>query len=154
MNPFMQAAIEEAEKSVDRREGGPFGAVIVKDGIILSRGHNQVVGHNDPTAHAEIQAIRLAAETLGTFDLSGCSIYTTSEPCPMCYSAIHWARIGKIYYGCTRQDAAEIGFDDELIYDVLSGKARHARLEEEQIERDTCLQTFRRWNESSDKTRY
>lgn len=154
MNPYMQTAIEEAEKSVDRREGGPFGAVIVKDGHILSKGHNQVVKNHDPTAHAEIQAIREASQRLGSFDLSGCTIYTTSEPCPMCYSAIHWARIDKIYYGCTRQDAAEIGFDDELIYDVLSGKRKHAHLEEEQIEREACLKPFKRWDDSSDKTPY
>jgi guanine deaminase len=154
MNPYMQAAIEEAEKSVDSLDGGPFGAVVVKDGKIISRGHNQVVKSHDPTAHAEMQAIRKAAEFLETFDLSGCVIYTTGEPCPMCYSAIHWARIDKIYYGCTRADAAAIGFDDELIYDVLKGKVKHARLKEEQIERDACLKPFNHWHDNSEKTPY
>lgn len=154
MNTFMKEAITEANKSISDLEGGPFGAVIVKDGKIISKGHNQVIGFKDPTAHAEMQAIREACKILDTFDLSGCEIYTTSEPCPMCYSAIHWARIDKIYYGCTREDAAAIGFDDELIYDVLKGKIKHAHLEEEQVDREACLVPFSKWKNSTEKTPY
>ncbi|OPL08215.1 MAG: hypothetical protein AVO33_01540 [delta proteobacterium ML8_F1] len=154
MNPFMKAAIEEARIAVEEGLGGPFGAVVVKDGKIIGRGHNEVVDTHDPTAHAEIQAIRAATKLIGSHDLKGCSIYATSEPCPMCYAAIHWARIEKIYYGCTRKDAAAIGFDDELLYDVLRGKATHARLAQEQIERDACLEPFKAWEKSTQKVLY
>jgi len=154
MNKFMKAAISEAEVAIQSGIGGPFGAVVVKDGVIIGRGHNEVIANHDPTAHAEMQAIREAAQKLGTHDLGGCTIYATSEPCPMCYSAIHWARIDKIYYGCSRKDAADIGFDDELIYDVLRGKARHARLAEEQIDREACLGPFKAWDKSDKKILY
>jgi guanine deaminase len=154
MNKFMKAAISEAEVAIQSGIGGPFGAVVVKDGVIIGRGHNEVIANHDPTAHAEMQAIREAAQKLGTHDLGGCTIYATSEPCPMCYSAIHWARIDKIYYGCSRKDAADIGFDDELIYDVLRGKARHARLTEEQIDREACLGPFKAWDKSDKKILY
>lgn len=154
MNKFMKIAIEEANKSIKAKEGGPFGAVIVKNGEIIAQGHNQVIGTHDPTAHAEIQVIREAAKKLDDFDLSGCEIYTTGEPCPMCYSAIHWARIDKIYYGCTREDAADIGFDDALLYDVMEGKKKHAHLAKEQVDRESCLVPFKKWNKMTDKTPY
>ena len=154
MNKFMRIAIEQANKSLEEKDGGPFGAVIVKDGKVIAKGHNQVIASHDPTAHAEIQVIREAAKKLNNFDLSGCEIYTTSEPCPMCYSAIHWARIDKIYYGCTKEDAAEIGFDDALIYEVLQGKKKHARLAKEQVDREPCLVPFKKWNKMTDKTPY
>jgi guanine deaminase len=150
----MQEAIKEAKKGITDHEGGPFGAVIVKSGEIISRGHNQVVTHNDPTAHAEMQAIRKACEKLKTFSLEGCEIYSTSEPCPMCYSAIHWARIDKIYYGCSRKDAAEIGFDDQLLYDVLKGKSPQKHIHSEQIERKACLAPFKEWQDSDNKIPY
>ena len=119
MNKYMEEAIREAEIGIERRHGGPFGAVVVRNGKIVGRGHNMVVGTNDPTAHGEIVAIREASKVIENFDLSDCQLYTTSEPCPMCYSAIHWSRIPVVYYGATKEDAAKIGFDDQLLYCLL-----------------------------------
>ena len=116
---FMQAAIDEAEKNLLTNDGGPFGAVIVKDGKIIARGHNEVLKNNDPTCHAEMQTIRAACEALGTFDLSGCELYTSCYPCPMCLSATIWANIKVVYYGNTAKDAADIGFRDDYIYDFI-----------------------------------
>ncbi len=113
MNQFMQVAIKEARKGISKGHGGPFGAVIVKDGKIISKGHNHVVAHNDPTCHGEINAIRKACKKLKTFDLSECEIYTTGYPCPMCFGAILWANIKKVYYGCNIDDTAVIGFRDK-----------------------------------------
>lgn len=118
---YMVKAINLAKKSVEKG-GGPFGAVIVKDGIIVAQGSNCVTLNNDPTAHAEVTTIRKACKKLQTFDLSGCEIYTSCEPCPMCLSAIYWAHIDKIYYGCTKTDAKDIGFDDSFIYDQIDLK--------------------------------
>ena len=118
---FMQAAIDEAEKNLLTNDGGPFGAVIVKDGKIIARGHNEVLKNNDPTCHAEMQTIRAACEALGTFDLSGCELYTSCYPCPMCLSATIWANIKVVYYGNTAKDAADIGFRDDYIYDFIKG---------------------------------
>ena len=106
----MKIAIDEAREGIHNKHGGPFGSVVVKDGKIVGRGHNQVLKNNDPTAHGEIMAIRKACEALGTYDLSGCELYTTSEPCPMCKGAIQWANISKVYYGCTIDDAENLGF--------------------------------------------
>jgi len=117
----MPIAFQEARKGIERREGGPFGAVIVKGGTIIARGHNEVIKTNDPTAHAEMVAIRKASDLLGTFKLEGCILYTTGEPCPMCFSAIHWAHIEKVYYCNTKEDAAKIGFDDTLITEIICG---------------------------------
>src|SRR4030042_4218292 len=126
---FMKAALREGRKGVLANEGGPFGAVIVKGSKIVSRAHNSVVKTNDPTAHAEILAIREASSKLRRFSLSDCEIYTSCEPCPMCLAAIHWARIPVLFFGCTRTDAAAIGFDDEFFYRVLRGQAgRFAKL--------------------------
>lgn len=116
MNYFMDMAIQEARKGIMNDEGGPFGAVIVKDGKVVGRGHNQVVGNNDPTAHGEMMAIKDACNRLGTFDLTGCELYTTHYPCPMCKCAIMWANINKVYYGCTVDDTSEIGFRDKDFY--------------------------------------
>lgn len=116
MNKFMELAINEAKKGIRNKEGGPFGAVIVKDGKVVGRGHNKVVANNDPTAHGEMMAIRDACNRLGTFDLTGCELYTTHYPCPMCKCAIMWANINKVYYGCTVDDTAEIGFRDKDFY--------------------------------------
>lgn len=120
----MQIAVEEAFEGMRKNDGGPFGAVIVRNGKIIAKGHNKVLGTNDPTAHAEITTIRKACRILKRFDLSDCEIYSSCEPCPMCFAAIHWAKMKKLSYGCTRKDAANIGFDDKFIYDVIQGKAK------------------------------
>lgn len=152
----MKAALREARRGVRAADGGPFGAVIVKGSRIVSRAHNSVVGTNDPTAHAEILAIRKASSKLGRFNLSDCLIYTTSEPCPMCLAAIHWARIPVVYFGCTRVDAAKIGFDDDLFYRALGGRARRSekRVRSIQLGRKGCLELFRDWAAKPDKVLY
>lgn len=120
-NKFMEIAIEEAKKGIASGDGGPFGAVIVKNTEVIAYGHNEVVGTDDPTAHAEITAIRKACKKLGTFSLQGCILYCTGEPCPMCFSAIHWARIDKVYYCCKKDVASDIGFDDTEIEEIIKG---------------------------------
>ena len=120
MNKYMQIADELAKQNLLTDNGGPFGAVIVKDGVVIGTGNNQVVKNNDPTAHAEVMAIRNACQTLDTFDLSGCTLYTSCYPCPMCLSALIWANIKTVYYGNTKEDAANIGFRDDMIYSYLS----------------------------------
>ncbi|HBQ64082.1 MAG TPA: hypothetical protein DD727_04000, partial [Clostridiales bacterium] len=117
----MALAVEEARAGVSHMDGGPFGAVILKEGRVIAHAHNEVIKNSDPTAHAEMQAIRRAAAALGRFDLSDCEIVSTCEPCPMCLSAIYWARIRRMVYGCTREDAAALGFDDQRLYEVLEG---------------------------------
>lgn len=154
MDTFMRAAIDEALKAVHKHDGGPFGAVVVKDGVIIGRGHNQVVSSHDPTAHAEVMAIRDASKALGRFDLSDCVLYTTCEPCPMCYSATHWAKIEKLYYGATRQDAANIGFDDNYLYEVLNGKRENEQLHLEQFSREACMVPFRVYEEDENRVPY
>ncbi|RIH83705.1 nucleoside deaminase [Calidithermus roseus] len=151
---FMQEAARLALENVRAGLGGPFGAVVVKDGQIIARGVNCVTRTNDPTAHAEVVAIREACRVLGTFDLSGCEIYTSCEPCPMCLSAIYWARIGKIYYGCTAKDAEAIGFADQFIYDELSRPKSERRLPLEQLERQLCLRAFEAWQQDTNKIPY
>lgn len=154
MDPFMSEAISEAKLGVENRDGGPFGAVIVNNGTVVGRGHNKVVGTNDPTAHGEIIAIRDACKALGKFDLSDCSLYTTSEPCPMCYAAIHWARITDVYYGCDREDAAHIGFDDKILYDILPRQDNLASVKLVQMERDSCLEVFKLYEQDDEKQPY
>jgi len=154
MNQFMKLAIEEARKGFNRNDGGPFGAVIVKDGEVIASAHNEVLGINDPTAHAEILAIRKACALLKSHDLSDCEIYSTSEPCPMCFSAIHWSRLKKLHLGTTRDDVAAIGFDDSLIYDILSGKTREVQMETVNIDRDSCLELLKEWDAKPDKVIY
>jgi guanine deaminase len=154
MNEHMKKALDEAFKGMRSGEGGPFGAAIVKDGEIIAIGHNEVLKTNDPTAHAEIVAIRKATKKLGRFDLSDCEIYSTCEPCPMCYSAIHWAKMKKLYYGATRYDAAEIDFDDQYIYDVILGNATELQVEKQIIDHDECLGPFKEWAEKVDKIGY
>jgi len=154
MNKYMKEAIEEAFRGMRSNDGGPFGAVIVKDAEIIAVGHNEVLKTNDPTAHAEIVAIRKATSKLGRFDLSDCEIYSTCEPCPMCYSAIHWAKMKTLYYGATRYDAADIDFDDQYIYDVIMGKASKQQINKEQIEQEECLRPFKEWAEKEDKVGY
>ena len=154
MNKFMKVAIEEAFKGLNNSEGGPFGAVIVKDGEIIARAHNKVFKDNDPTAHAEMVAIRMASSKLGRFDLSDCDIYSSCEPCPMCFAAIHWAKMKKLYYGCTRKDAADIDFDDKFIYDVIKGTASKEQVKLVQIDRDECLKPFVQWHSRENKVEY
>jgi guanine deaminase len=154
MNPLMKVAIEEARKGFNRDHGGPFGAVIVRDGVLIAKAHNEVLKTNDPTAHAEILAIRQACSLLKNYDLSDCEIYSTSEPCPMCFSAIHWSRLKKLYFGTTRDDVAVIGFDDSLIYDILNGKAQVVQMETINVGRDDCLGLLKEWDAKPDKVLY
>lgn len=121
-DPFMQVAIEEAYEGINNQDGGPFGSVIVKDGEIIGRGHNHVLAYNDPTCHGEVDAIRNTCAALGTYDLTGCELYTTGEPCPMCLFACLWANIDKVYYGCTLEDNALIGFRDEEFDNLAGGR--------------------------------
>lgn len=151
---FMQMAIELAENNVIREQGGPFGAVIVKDGMVLARSANKVVPNNDPTAHAEVLAIRLACQELNTFDLSGCEIYTSCEPCPMCLGAIYWARIEKIYYANTKADAAAVGFDDAFIYEELDKPMDKRKLPTIQLMSDEAINTFKLWSEFEGRAEY
>jgi tRNA(Arg) A34 adenosine deaminase TadA len=151
---FMRMAIALAERNVKKGLGGPFGAVIVKDGIIVAKSANKVALSNDPTAHAEISAIRLASKKLDNFDLSNCVIYTSCEPCPMCLGAIYWSRISKIYYANTKHDAARIGFDDKFIYDELDQPVENRQLPVVQLLRDEALHSFKIWQQSESKIEY
>lgn len=150
---FMRRAIQLSLESV-KHGGGPFGAVIVKEGKIIAEAANRVTLDNDPTAHAEVNAIRQAARSLGRFDLSGCDIYTSCEPCPMCLGAIYWAHLDRIYYGCNRRDAADAGFDDEFIYQELSLAPAERQKMMEVLLPDESLAAFRMWKEKKDKRRY
>ncbi|MBO8461272.1 MAG: nucleoside deaminase [Firmicutes bacterium] len=144
MNKFMRMAIKEAKKGIESHHGGPFGAVIVKDGKVVGKGHNQVLKNNDPTCHGEIMAIHKACKNLKTFDLSGCELYTTGEPCPMCYAAILWANIDKVYYGCTIQDNENIGFRDKKFYEMQQPEFRNKVVKE--LDREKCLELFEYYN--------
>jgi guanine deaminase len=154
MHKFMKTAIKEALNGLHGNDGGPFGAVIVRNGKIIAKGHNEVIKTNDPTAHAEIVAIRQASARLRRFDLSDCTIYATCEPCPMCLSAIYWSRIKKIYYGCTKEDAAAIGFDDKFIYDIIRSPSSRARNKMKQINRQDCLKLMEAWELKEDRIPY
>lgn len=151
MNKYMFVAIEEARYGIHHGHGGPFGAVIVKDGEIVGRGHNQVILNNDPTCHGEMMAIHDACKRLGTFDLSGCEIYTTGEPCPMCMGAILWANFDKVYFGCNVIDTEDIGFRDNKFYN---------RTEEERqqfsicLDREECLMLYEEYKSIEDKKEY
>jgi len=149
----MQRAIDLSKDSV-RNGGGPFGAVIARNGEIIAEGSNCVTIDCDPTAHAEVSTIRKAAKKLGTFDLSGCEIFTSCEPCPMCLGAIYWARLDKIYYANDRKDAAEIGFDDDFIYEEFFLKPNERQKPSEILMREEALEAFRMWQEKEDKTVY
>lgn len=150
---FMRKAIELSIENV-KNGGGPFGAVIVKDGEIIATGVNRVTANCDPTAHAEVSAIRNAAGKLRNFDLSGCEIYTSCEPCPMCLGAIYWAHLDKMYYGNTKTDAKNIGFDDSFIYDELELKPAERRLQSEHLLGDEAIKAFEDWNTKVDKVEY
>ena len=150
---YMREAIRLADESV-RNGGGPFGAVIVKDGEIVAGSSNSVTIHNDPTAHAEVSTIREACRKLGTFDLSGCVVYTSCEPCPMCLGAIYWARIDRIYYGNNRNDAAAIGFADNFIYEELERPLEQRTVPIIPLLRDEALSSFRLWEENTERIDY
>jgi guanine deaminase len=154
MNPYMQLAIESAKIGMESGMGGPFGAVIVRNGEVIAIAHNEVLGTNDPTAHAEIVAIRKASAKLGRFDLSDCEIYATCEPCPMCQTAIHCAGIKKLYFGADRHDSAVGGFDDDLIYRLAQGTADSPLLRPEIVDKQECADLFREWNSKSDRVMY
>ena len=150
---FMREAIELSKKNVENG-GGPFGAVIVKDGKIVGKGVNNVVTHTDPTAHAEVMAIRDAAANLGTYDLSGCTIYTSCEPCPMCLGAVYWAHLSKMYYGNTKEDAAKVGFDDAFIYKEMELPIDKRSVPAERILGEEAYKAFQMWDENPDKIKY
>ena len=151
---FMERAIALAEKGMNNNAGGPFGAVVVKNGEVIAEGFNRVTSINDPTAHAEIVAIREACKKLGAFQLTGCTVYTSCEPCPMCLGAIYWARPDKVFYACSRFDAAQIDFDDQFIYDQLDMPITNRKIRFEQLLRDDALQVFDAWRNKNDKTAY
>ncbi len=153
-NAFMQRAIELSIENVRSGRGGPFGAVVVRGTEIAGTGVNSVTASNDPTAHAEIVAIRAATRQLGSFQLSGCDLYTSCEPCPMCLGAIYWARLDRVFYGGTRQDAAAAGFDDAFIYDQLCTPLRARSLPMEPLMRAEAMEAFREWDRSGLKVPY
>lgn len=150
----MQKAIRLAQKGMESNSGGPFGAVVVKNGVVVGEGYNRVTSDNDPTAHAEVIAIREACKNLKTFQLDDCVIYTSCEPCPMCLGAIYWARPKKVFYACTRHDAADADFDDQFIYDELEVPMNERKVDFENIGRDAGLHLFAKWKQKSDKTAY
>ena len=152
-NKFMLKAIELSIKSAETI-GGPFGCVIVKDNKIVSEGSNKVTSTNDPTAHGEIVAIRDACLKLNTFNLAGCELYSTCEPCPMCLSAIYWSHIDKIFYANTRDDAKNIDFDDSFIYSEINKKIEDRKIQMIQMLRDEALKAFKIWDEKVDKIKY
>ena len=151
---FMREAIKLSLENVESGNGGPFGAVIVKEGKIIGRGINLVTSLNDPTAHAEMVAIREACAFLGTYQLEGCTIYCSCEPCPMCLGAIYWARPDKIYFANTKEDAAEVNFDDQFIYEEVARPLSERKLFTGQVLREEALVAFQKWLESEDKTEY
>lgn len=150
---FMRQAISIATENI-RHGGGPFGAVIVKDGVVVATGANRVTPNNDPTAHAEVQAIREACAKLHTFSLAGCDIFSSCEPCPMCLGAIYWAHLDHLYYGADKRDAAQAGFDDSFIYGELALPATARRLKSRVLLAAEAQQVFKVWREKSDKVEY
>jgi guanine deaminase len=153
-NAFMARAIALSLENVQQRAGGPFAAVVVKDGNIVAEGANEVTATNDPTAHAEVVAIRAACRKLNSFDLQGCEIYTSCEPCPMCLGAIYWARPARVYYANSAADAARAGFDDAFIYQEISRPHPERQIPMIQLAQDGALAAFRAWQEKEDKIRY
>ena len=150
----MRRAIELAQEGVQANVGGPFGAVVVRDGVVIAEGQNCVSSSNDPTAHAEVVALRRACEKLGRFHLKGCVVYTSCEPCPMCLSALYWAHVDRVYYAGTRVDAANAGFDDEMLYRELAAPMESRRLPLERILASEANVAFAAWNEKSDRVEY
>ena len=158
MNEYMKEASKLAAENLTANSGGPFGAVIVKDGKIIGRGRNHVLENNDPTAHGEVMAIRDACSNIGSYDLSGCELYTSAYPCPMCMAAAVWANIKKIYYGNTREDAAEIGFRDDFLYDMMGRLSENAEdgetVELKQLDQEETIKVFRAFSDKADKSIY
>lgn len=150
---FMDEAIRLSIENV-KNGGGPFGAVIVKDGKIIAKGFNQVTEKNDPTCHAEVSAIREATQKLNHFELKGCEIYSSCEPCPMCLGAIYWARIDKIYFANTKTDARDIGFDDSFIYEEIETPVNKRKIPTFKVSHSNAIEAFRLWDEKEDKTEY
>ncbi|MCA9758385.1 MAG: nucleoside deaminase [Candidatus Eisenbacteria bacterium] len=151
---FMREAIRLSRDKMRKNQGGPFGAIVVHGSEIVGRGWNQVTSANDPTAHAEVTAIRKACKKLGTFHLNGCVLYTSCEPCPMCLAAAYWARIDRIYFAGTRKDAARAGFDDEFLYREISKPGSRRSLPMEQLLRKEAVEAFEEWRTKADKTPY
>jgi tRNA(Arg) A34 adenosine deaminase TadA len=151
---LMREAISQAHRGMDANDGGPFGCIIVKNGEIIARGNNRVTSTNDPTAHAEVVAIREACKALNSHQLDDCEIYTSCEPCPMCLGAIYWARPKKVYYGCTRQDAASIGFDDDFIYAQIDVAPALRTISMEELMREEAKKVFESWKLKEDKIDY
>ena len=156
MNEYMKIAKELADENIETNAGGPFGACVVKDGKIIGRGSNHVLANNDPTAHAEVMAIRDACKNINSYDLSGCELYTSCYPCPMCISAIIWSNITKIYYGNTKEDAENIGFRDKFIYETIDkiDRGEKSILNLECIDRDETIKSFNEYISKQDKTIY
>lgn len=150
-NRFMQLAIDEARQGIEHQHGGPFGSVVVKDGKVIGKGHNCVLKNNDPTCHGEVAAIRDACANIGSFDLSGCEIYTTGEPCHMCLCACMWANISKIYYGCTIEDNGKIGFRDDKFDELFGGRDKLTEYMSE-MDREACLVLFDDYKQMSHET--
>jgi tRNA(Arg) A34 adenosine deaminase TadA len=153
-NPFMSRAIELAIENVRSGRGGPFGSVVVKDGEIIAEGANSVTANNDPTAHAEVVAIRAACARLRAFELKGCDLYSSCEPCPMCLGAIYWARPRRVYFGSTAADATQAGFDDSFIYGEIARPFSGRRIPMEQMMGEEALETFRAWERQANKVPY
>lgn len=151
---FIQTAIDISREKMEKNEGGPFGGVVVKDGQIIGEGWNQVTSTHDPTAHAEIQAIRKACSVLGRHQLTGCEVYTSCYPCPMCLGALYWARPDRIFYANTAEDAKNIGFDDQFIYDEILLSPEKRSIQFEQIGREEAIKVFEEWNQKDDKETY
>ena len=151
---YMKMAIDMARFGMQKGEGGPFGAIVVKDNLIIGKGNNKVILNNDPTAHAEVVAIRDACEKLGHFQLDGCIVYTSCEPCPMCLGAIYWARPKAVFYGCNKLDAAKIAFDDQFIYDEIETPIHARKIPFQQIGQNEALEVFNAWASKTDKTEY
>ena len=152
-NTFMRQAIQLAVENI-KNGGGPFGAVIVKDGKVIATGVNRVTANNDPTAHAEVSAIRAACKALGTFSLQGCEIYSSCEPCPMCLGAIYWAHLDNLYYGANKHDAAAAGFDDQFIYEELEQPIPSRRLTTKILLSDEAQEPFTIWKQHDERTEY
>ncbi|TXF90839.1 nucleoside deaminase [Neolewinella aurantiaca] len=151
---FMKRAIEMAEKGMSMNAGGPFGCVITKDNEIIAEGFNRVTSTNDPTAHAEVVAIREACKKLGSHQLEDCTIYASCEPCPMCFGAIYWARPKQVYFACTKEDAAKINFDDQFIYDELEKEIDDRQINFISLLRKDAIHVFDKWAEKVDKVKY
>lgn len=154
MKIFMDIACKEASQGMVAGDGGPFGAVVVKDNKVVAGGHNAVIASRDSTAHAEIVAIRKAEQVLGTHDLSGCELYTTCYPCPMCLGAIMWARIARVYYGCSTEDAAAIGFDDRVFYEAIANPSSNQLVDLQQYDSQKCLAIFEQWSKLEGRQTY